>query len=278
VSAKTTIPPEGWTIITGAGRGLGRALALELAAQGASICATDIDAEAARETAELAAQNGAPRTAHRRCDVTQLADFEDLAAVLGDEPVGMLINNAGVACGGEVGEAKPEDWRWSMDVNFFGAVHGCHVFVPRMRRQGRGLVVNIASAGGFLALPGAAPYSTAKAAVIALTESLAAELHATGVAAKVVCPVFLRTEIVEDGRFPDEQSKESGRRLTRQGRCPQSAARRIVALLQGRSVVIVPESEGRWLRRLKFSAPDLYLRLLAAARRRFLSAGSHPTT
>ncbi len=269
--AKTTIPPEGWTIITGAGRGLGRALALELAAQGASIFATDIDAEAARETAQLAAQNGAPRTAHRRCDVTKLADFEDLAASLGNEPVGLLINNAGAACGGEVGEASPDDWRWSMDVNFFGAVHGCHVFVPLMRRQGRGLVVNIASAGGFLALPGAAPYSTAKAAVINLTETLAAELQGTGVGAKVVCPVFLRTGIVEDGRFPDEQSRESGRRLIRQGRCPQSAASRIVGMLRHRSVVIVPEPEGRWLRRLKSAVPSLYLRVVSLARRRFLA-------
>jgi NAD(P)-dependent dehydrogenase (short-subunit alcohol dehydrogenase family) len=268
VSARATITPEGWTIITGAGRGLGRALALELASRGASVFATDINAESARETADLAAQNGAPRTAHRRCDVTQLSDFDNLAASLGDEPVGLLINNAGVACGGEVGETKPEDWRWSMDVNFFGAVHGCHVFVPRLRRQGCGLIVNIASAGGFLALPGAAPYSTAKAALINLTESLAAELHGTGVTAKVVCPVFLRTAIVEDGRFPDEASKESGRRLIRQGRSPESAARRIVSLLSRPSVVLIPEPEGRWLRRLKQFSPRLYLRLLATARRK----------
>lgn len=185
----------------------------------------------------------------------------------------MVINNAGVACGGAVGEIPPEDWRWSMDINFFGAANGCHVFVPVMRRQGCGLVVNIASAGGFLTLPGAAAYSAAKAAVIALTESLAAELHGTDVRAKVVCPLFLRTDIVESGRFPDDATRETGRRLIRKGRSADGMAMRIVNMLDGPKVVIIPESEGRWLRRLKCAAPCLYFRLLALARRRFTKTG-----
>jgi NAD(P)-dependent dehydrogenase (short-subunit alcohol dehydrogenase family) len=264
------MPAEGWTIITGAGRGLGRALALELARSGASVFATDLDEASAQETARLAGENGAPRTAHLRCDVTRPQDVEAVAEALKGETVGMLINNAGVACGGDVGQTPLEDWRWSMESNFFGAVNGCHVFVPIMRRQGHGMIVNIASAGGFLTLPGAAAYSAAKAAVIAMTESLAAELHGTRVSAKVICPVFLRTEIMESGRLTGEAARDAGQRLIRQGRNVQGMARSIVRMLEGRSVVIIPESEGRWLRRLKCAFPGLYLRLLCFAHRRFL--------
>jgi NAD(P)-dependent dehydrogenase (short-subunit alcohol dehydrogenase family) len=273
VRTRVSVPGNGWVIITGAGRGLGRALALELARQGASIYATDIDEPSARETARLAAETGAPRTRSAGCDVTRLADFAAVAGSLQGETVGMVINNAGVACGGEVGEIPPEDWRWSMDINFFGAANGCHVFVPVMRRQGCGLVVNIASAGGFLTLPGAAAYSAAKAAVIALTESLAAELHGTGVQAKVVCPLFLRTDIVESGRFPDDATRETGRRLIRKGRSADGMAMRIVNMLESSKVVIIPESEGRWLRRLKCAAPRLYFRLLTLARHHFANTG-----
>ena len=218
----------------------------------------------------MAKEKGAPRTAHLRCDVTRPEDFQAVADALKDEFIGMLINNAGVACGGDVGQVPLDDWRWSMETNFFGAVNGCHVFVPIFRRQRRGMIVNIASAGGFLNLPGAAAYSAAKAAVIAMTESLAAELHSTGVGAKVVCPVFLRTEIMESGRFTGQTAQESGHRLVRQGRNVEGMARRILRMLDGGAVVIVPESEGRWLRRLKRAFPGLYLRLLCFAHRRFL--------
>ena len=268
--ARTRVPAGGWTIITGAGRGLGRALALELAAAGAAIYATDIDEESARQTAALAAANGAARTKSTRCDVTRPEDLQAVADALNEETVGMLINNAGVACGGDVGQTPLDDWRWSMDVNFFGAVNGCHVFVPLMRKQAYGMIVNIASAGGFLTLPGAAAYSAAKAALIAMTESLAAELDGTGVSARVVCPVFLRTDIVESGRFVCETARKSGHRLIRQGRNVEGMAKRILRMLDGGSVLIVPESEGRWLRRFKCAFPSLYLRLLCFAHRRFL--------
>lgn len=269
------MPPEGWTIITGAGRGLGRALALEMASLGASIFATDIDADAAKETAELASHKGSPRTAHRTCDVRQTAEFEALVESVGGQPVGLLINNAGVACGGEIGKTPLEDWKWSMETNFFGVVNGCHVFVPLMRKQGRGLIVNIASAGGFLNLPDAAAYSASKAAVISLTETLATELHGTGVKTKVICPLFLRTDAVEGGRFTDEATREAGRRLVRQGRCPDGMAKRIVHLMLHRGpVVIIPEREGRWFRRLKCWLPGLYRALVATVRRRFYAASN----
>jgi NAD(P)-dependent dehydrogenase (short-subunit alcohol dehydrogenase family) len=126
-----------------------------------------------------------------RCDVTRLADVRSLAEAC-TGAVDLVVNNAGVGAGGRIGELSIEDWRWT-DVDLYGVIHGCHVFVPILREQGRGHVLNVASAAGLLCAPHMAAYNVAKAGVVALSETLAAELAGSGVGVTVLCPTFFKT-------------------------------------------------------------------------------------
>ena len=159
-------------VVTGAGSGLGRAFCHELRKRGARLICADIDEAAAQKTA---AEVGGTAV---RCDVAKIEDVEALAAAA-DRALGgvdLVINNAGVAVAGHVGDVSLDDWRWIMGVNLWGVIYGCHVFAPRLRKQGRGHILNVASAAGLLAPPGMAPYNVTKAAVVALSETLCAEL------------------------------------------------------------------------------------------------------
>src|SRR5262245_32198132 len=138
-------------VVTGAGSGLGRAFGLELAKRKARILLSDIKAETAEETAAAARALGAE--AHAAvCDVSKPEQVEQLANHA-DELFGgsdMVINNAGVAVSGNVGDVSLEDWKWILEINLWGVIHGCHAFVPRFKKQGSGHILNVASAAGLL--------------------------------------------------------------------------------------------------------------------------------
>ena len=131
------LPSTTRAVVTGAGSGLGRAFCLELARRGAQVIASDVNLTEARATAEQMGQMGA--TAHAvQCDVSKLDQVEALA-VEAEKRLGgvdLMINNAGVAVSGNIGDVPPADWQWIVGVNLWGVVHGCHVFVPRFRKQG----------------------------------------------------------------------------------------------------------------------------------------------
>ncbi len=165
------LPASPRTVVTGAGSGLGRALCQELAHRGARIVASDIDLDAA-----VATVNGlGSATAYAvRCDVTHLEEVERLATecdrLLGG--VDLVINNAGVAVGGLVGEVSIDNWAWIIGINLWGPIHGCHVFAPRLRAQRSGHILNVASTAGLITSPRLSPYCVTKSAVVALSETL----------------------------------------------------------------------------------------------------------
>ncbi|OBI43554.1 short-chain dehydrogenase, partial [Mycobacterium kyorinense] len=164
----------------------------------------------------------APVTTADRCDVSQIDDVADLAAQseswFGAAPT-LVINNAGVGAGGApIGEVSLDDWHWTLGVNLWGPIHGCHVFAPILRAAGpsktpRG-IINVASAAAFGAAPGMAAYNVSKAGVLSLSETLAAELSGAGVKVTVLCPTFVKTNIVESGRI-SAQSTELATKLMR---------------------------------------------------------------
>jgi NAD(P)-dependent dehydrogenase (short-subunit alcohol dehydrogenase family) len=252
------LPPRPRAAVTGAGGGLGRALCLALARRHARIIVSDRNVSSAEETGRLARDAGAADVRVVACDVSIAEEVEALARATDDAFGGadLVVNNAGIACGGRVGEISLEDWRRAIGVNLWGVVHGCHAFVPRLRRQGSGHVVNVAAAAGLFAIPRMGAYATAKAGVVALTETLAVELHGSGVSASVVCPSFFRTNIVQDGLFADATSRDAAHRLI--GRVEVSAdevAARCLSAIERGELHIVPMADARWLWRVKRAAP-----------------------
>lgn len=195
-------------VVTGAGSGLGRELALGLARRGHAVACLDIDLPAARRTADAVAALGLPAAAHR-CDVADERDVADAATRVEHDlgPVDVWVNNAGVGVAGDVGELPPDDWRHVTDIDLLGVAWGCHVAVPRMRRRDRGRILNISSLAAYGTPAGQAPYNAAKAGVLALSESLMAELRGTGVHVAVACPTYFVTPIADAMRVVDEDER-----------------------------------------------------------------------
>jgi NAD(P)-dependent dehydrogenase (short-subunit alcohol dehydrogenase family) len=257
-----SFPSQPRAVVTGAGSGLGRAFCQELARRGARIVASDINLAAATETV----QSLGSATAHAvRCDVTRLAEVEQLAheaeRLLGG--VDLVINNAGVAVGGPVGGIPIADWEWVMGINLWGVIHGCHVFVPRLRAQRRGHILNVASAAGLFHAPNLAPYNVTKAGVVALSETLYAELAADGVGVSVLCPTFFQTGIADAGRVSGEPAMlDMVRHLMARARVQAADVARIALDQCGRGDLhILPHADGRWVWRLKRLFPGGFQRL-----------------
>ncbi|WP_428380198.1 SDR family oxidoreductase [Nevskia ramosa] len=187
--------------ITGGASGLGRALAEAYAREGARVCIGDINAARCAET--LAALTALGATAHALpCDVTDEASLQAAADWLQAKwgGVDLVFNNAGVADAGGIDEMPIADWQWMIDINLLGVVRGCKVFTPMLKRQKSGHLINIASMAGLIHPPMMSAYNATKAAVVALSETLHAELHPHGIKVSVVCPAFFRTNLAESVR------------------------------------------------------------------------------
>jgi NAD(P)-dependent dehydrogenase (short-subunit alcohol dehydrogenase family) len=261
------LPTRPRCVITGAGSGFGRALALELSSRNASLFLGDIDEAGAAETARMAKAAGATLAVPARCDVTKLDEVQALAA-LTDGRVDLVVNNAGVSSGGAIGDSPLEDWRWTIEIDLFGVIHGCHVFVPILRKQGTGHVLNVASAAGLLCAPRMGAYNVAKAGVVALSETLAGELSGTAVGVTVLCPTFFRTRIASSGRFVDDKTKQSAEKLVARGKDADAIARAALRSVERGELYSIPMADGLWFWRLKRLAPRSFRSLAGMVARR----------
>jgi len=219
-------------LITGGGRGLGRALAHAFAAAGAAVVVTDLDAAAA---AAVAAELPAA-TAHG-LDVTDDAAIAAVRdRVLSDGPLDVLVNNAGVVFGGPFADVPADRHRLTVAVNLGGILAVTHAFLPHLLRRPEALVVNVASASAFIPLPFAASYAASKWAVLGFTESLRAELRAQGhrhVGVTAVCPSY-----VDTGLFAGAMPPRLTRWLT-----PEAVAEATVrAVMRRQELVVLPWS------------------------------------
>ena len=221
-------------VVTGAGGGIGRAVALALAERGAAVAAVDLDGPAAELTAKAC---GEAATAHE----VDVRDRDALAAVLDRlGPVDLLVNNAGVGLGGSLADMTAEDWEWIRSINLDGVVNGCAVFGPPMLARGRGHVVNVSSGLGYTPVGDMAAYCTTKAAVLMLSHCLRADWAAKGVGVSAVCPGVIDTPIVGRARFVGAavEQRDRAERLFRRGHRPELVARAVVrAIEQDRPVV-----------------------------------------
>lgn len=200
--ARTPVPIEGRTVyVSGAASGVGRALALRLAAHGCPVAIADNDADGLARTAEAIGGPVLARVLDVRDRQAQLA----LAAAVAEwspRPLGMVLNNAGVAATQTIAGGSVEDDEWVLDVNFGGVVHGTRAFLPILRRQGSGVIVNISSVFGLIGMPGQSAYCASKFAVRGFTEALQQELlrEGSGVSACIVHPGGVRTNIARNAR------------------------------------------------------------------------------
>jgi NAD(P)-dependent dehydrogenase (short-subunit alcohol dehydrogenase family) len=249
-------------VVTGAGSGLGRAFCTQLARRGARILAADIDLAAAEETV---ARLGGVQARAVRCDVAKADEVRTLA----DEAerwmggTDLVVNNAGVAVSGKIGEIPLEDWAWLMGVNLWGVVYGCHEFVPRFRKQGHGHVINVASAAGLMSAPLMGPYNVTKAAVVALSETLHGELAGSGVGVTVLCPMFFRTNIVRAARGADEAMRRLAEaQMERSKLSAEDVAEMALEGAANGELYVVPHAEGRWLWRFKRTTPGAFHALM----------------
>jgi NAD(P)-dependent dehydrogenase (short-subunit alcohol dehydrogenase family) len=258
-------------VITGAGSGIGAAFAVELANRGGRVVCSDIDENAAQATADAIGIEGGKALA-LRCDVAQIDDVHCLAADaqdwFGGAPT-VVINNAGVGAGGlPIGEVDLDDWNWVLNVNLWGPIHGCHVFAPILRESGQpGGIINVASAAAFGAAPGMAAYNVSKAGVLSLSETLAAELSGTGVNVTVLCPTFVKTNIVESGRISDKSTQMASRLMRWTGFSPERVARTCLDTLDRGGLYCMPQPDARIGWGIKRFTPTVYTRAVGLATR-----------
>lgn len=190
--------------ITGAGSGIGRALAQQLAAEGCALSLSDVNAEGLAETVALVADRGV-RVTSAKVDVADrdavYAWAEATAADHGQ--VNLIFNNAGVALGAPVDGMSEADLKWIMDINFWGVVYGTQAFLPYLKASGDGHIINISSLFGLMGVPSQAAYNASKFAVRGFTEALRQELEIAGepVSATTVHPGGIKTNIARAARF-----------------------------------------------------------------------------
>jgi NAD(P)-dependent dehydrogenase (short-subunit alcohol dehydrogenase family) len=187
-------------VITGAGSGIGRALAQDLARRGAQLALADLNSAALEETRNLLG----PAVARTYIvDVSKSAAVEDFARQVERDfgCASLLINNAGVALMGRFDEVTLEDMRWLIEINFWGMVYGCKFFLPLLQREPDAHIVNLSSVFGLIGPPGQTAYAASKFAVRGFSESLREELRETGsVKVTSVHPAGIATPIAKSAR------------------------------------------------------------------------------
>ncbi|WP_409489267.1 SDR family NAD(P)-dependent oxidoreductase [Amycolatopsis sp. cmx-11-12] len=227
-------------VITGAGSGIGRALAIELAGRGARLALSDVDAVRAAETVALCEKTGATAKAYE-LDVADrdavLAHAEEVAVDFGGANV--VVNNAGVALGATVEEMTWDDYDWLMGINLGGVVNGTKAFLPQLIASGDGHIVNLSSVFGFIGVPTQSAYNAAKFAVRGFTEALRQEMLIARhpVAVSCVHPGGIKTNIARDARGGVERdidkAAEGFEKIART--TPEKAARTIVRGIERRT-------------------------------------------
>ncbi|MDZ4833224.1 MAG: SDR family NAD(P)-dependent oxidoreductase [Candidatus Melainabacteria bacterium] len=250
--------------ITGAGNGLGLAFAMELAAAGWTIGITDLNKDSLNAAAQMIQNSGGTPVPYL-FDVTDYDKFRDsvnnFQQLHGGIDIG--INNAGIGCGGFIHELPIESYRKVIEVNLMGVINGCHLFVPIMRLQKTGHILNIASAAAFVAAPRMSAYSSSKAGVVALSESLRSELVDDGVVVSVLMPTYVRTNIGRDslGSIADNQLAQQ---LVEQSQLTAEtvAAVTLQKMNAGALYVVLP-AEAEFLWRFKRFMPERFWRFIA---------------
>lgn len=256
-------------VITGAASGIGRALAVRFAAEKiAGIVIADVGEEGLHETAMMVEALGAKVSFHLT-DVSDLEQVKRLAeeAVQRHGRVTHLINNAGVGLVGTFEQISIEDFRWLMGINFWGVVYGCKVFLPILRQQESGHIVNVSSVFGLIAPEEQTAYCSSKFAIRGFTESLRHELGGTNISVSSVHPGGIKTNIARNAKLgentPDDWKQQGAQFFDKVARTsPEQAAEVIVAGIKAKEPRILIGKDAEMISLVSRLFPRRYLSIL----------------
>jgi len=256
--------PRKRAFITGAAAGLGYELAKALADDGWSLGLYDRNVERLAIVEAEFSNAGIPALAYPG-DVTQSDELtvavNSFAAT--HDGLDVMVNNAGVAVAGELMQVPLEDWRWALDINVMGVVHGARAALPHLQRNGSGMIINVASAAAFASAAGMVTYNVTKAAVLSFSETLAAELRSSGTQVSVVMPSFFQSDLLESFRGPQSSRRTAMELMKTSGYTATAVAKDVLNAAARRELYIVLPRTARGLWRIKRWLPRLFLRRVA---------------
>ncbi len=244
-------------MITGAGSGLGREMALRWAREGWRLALSDVNQAGLEETLRLVREAGGDGFI-QRCDVRDYSQLTALAQACEERLGGIdvVFNNAGVAAGGFFSELSLEDWDWQLSINLMGVVKGCKAFLPLLLKS-QGRLINIASMAALMQGPAMSNYNVAKAGVVALSESLLVELRDQQVKVHVVCPSFFQTNLLDSFRGPTPAMKaQVGKLLESSPISAGEIADYIFQQVAAEEFMILPHEQGRMAWAIKRQQPQ----------------------
>lgn len=255
--------PEKRAFITGAGSGLGLSFARALAEDGWNLGITDINQQSL-DDAVVAVKSSGGNPSSYKFDVSNYDDFESAVKQFTQKHGGIDIgiNNAGIGCGGLFEEVSIEHFRKTIEVDLMGVANGCHLFVPLMRKQGYGHILNVASAAAFVTAPRMSAYSTAKAGVVALSECLRSELSDGNIFISILCPTYVRTNIGRDTIGAENERKYSEMLAASSPISAEEVAQAALKSMAEEKLYIVLPNDARFLWRLKRFMPERYWRII----------------
>lgn len=258
--------PRKHAIVTGAASGLGRAIAVELARHAWHVALCDLNDEGSQETLRLVREAGGEGQLEH-LDVTAPDEWQRLRDKLQGawSQLDLLVNNAGVGVGGDVGKLPLEDWHWIININLYGAIYGCHTLVDWMKQNARGAhIVNIASMAAIVSAPGMAPYNVTKAGMLSFSETLFGELAPYNIGVTGVCPAFFPTNILQSGRFQTQQQRKLADRMMSQSRATaDQVAKRVMRAIERNELYVFVPAVASVFWRLKRLMPKTVLKLIA---------------
>ena len=269
--------------VTGAASGIGRALALELAARGCDLALADRDEAGLQTLAAEIAKAGLQKVSVHRVDVSEPGQIEEFAqaATSAHPGLNIVVNNAGVALFGQFNEIDHSQMDWLMNINFWGVVHATRAFLPHLARQREAHIVNLSSIFGIIAPPGQTAYAAAKFAVRGFSESLRHELQMakSPVKLSVVHPGGVATNIVRNSRTgvgmtDNARRAQSIERFDAVAKTtPAAAAQRIIKGIENNQPRILIGNDARFMDLLQRFRPGTYWAVLARRIEKMANAG-----